>query len=118
MADDEPNILAIAGNALKQAGYEVTMVPNGQEAVQKATEKTPDLILLDRNMPIMDGLEACKKIRDIEELKNVPVIFLTAQSSEKERIEGLVGGANDYLTKPFNMIELLERVNTAITAKH
>lgn len=117
MADDEPNILSIAGNELKAAGYDVFTAPNGREAVSKAIEINPDLILLDRNMPVMDGLEACKKMREVEMLKKTPMIFLTAQNTDKERIEGLVGGANDYLTKPFNMNELLERVKSALSAK-
>lgn len=115
MADDEINILAIAGAALKQQGYDIITVSNGEEAVKKALAEMPDLIILDRNMPVMGGLEACKKIRKTGALNNIPVIFLTAQNSEKEILEGLAGGANDYLTKPFNMNDLIERVNAVFS---
>ena len=87
MADDESNILNFASTALIQAGYEVMTVSNGADAVTKALAELPDLIILDRNMPVMGGLEACKKIRESKELKKTPVIFLTAQSSDKEVLE-------------------------------
>ena len=110
MADDEANILNIAGGMLRDFGYEVITACDGQEAFEKALVEKPDLIILDRNMPRMDGIEACRKIRDTSDLKGIPVIFLTAREEEKEIFEGLREGANDYITKPFNLTELKERI--------
>jgi two-component system alkaline phosphatase synthesis response regulator PhoP len=118
MADDEENILKLAGGALEELGYEVFTANNGAAAFEKALIEKPDLIILDRNMPVMEGTEVCRKLKDNEEMKNVPVIFLTARDEEKEMIEGLKLGACDYLTKPFSLAELKTRVENILAKEH
>ena len=110
MADDEINILTLSGEALKQQGYDIITASNGLMAMEKAISEKPDLIILDRQMPGMSGLEVCKKIRETTELRNVPVIFLTGQDTKAEIMEGYSEGANEYITKPFNLNELIETV--------
>jgi len=110
MADDERNILNLAGEALRQLGYEVITVYDGISAYEKAVEWRPDLIILDRHMPGMEGIEVCKKIRENGEIQSTPIIFLTAQDTKEEIIQGYSEGANDYITKPFNMNELMESI--------
>ncbi len=110
MADDEANILRLSGEALKQQGYEILTAQNGIDAYQKAVAERPDLVILDRQMPGMTGIEVCKKIRENPDIRTVPVIFLTGQDSKAEIMEGYSEGANEYLTKPFNMNELIDTV--------
>lgn len=110
MADDEANILRLSGEALKQQGYEILTAQNGIDAYQKAVAEKPDLVILDRQMPGMTGIEVCKKIRENPDIRTVPVIFLTGQDSKAEIMEGYSEGANEYLTKPFNMNELIDTV--------
>lgn len=107
IVDDEKNIVDIIAFNLKKEGYEVIKAMNGQEGVRCAMEMNPDLILLDIMMPIMDGYEACKKIR---EKKNTPIIMLTARAEEVDKVLGLELGADDYVTKPFGIRELMARV--------
>ena len=114
IADDEANILNLAGETLRQFGYEVITAGDGKSAIEKAISERPDLIVLDRNMPGMDGTEVCRKIRDNKFIGTTPIIFLTAQDSNKQILEGLAQGANDYITKPFNMSELTERVKSLL----
>lgn len=110
MADDETNILNLSGETLRQQGYEVITASNGSEAWEQIVSEKPDLVILDRQMPGMTGLEVCKKIRDTAELRSTPVIFLTGQDSKAEIMEGYSEGASEYITKPFNMNELIEAV--------
>jgi len=110
MADDETNILNLSGETLRQQGYEVITASNGSEAWERIVSEKPDLVILDRQMPGMTGLEVCKKIRDTAELRSTPVIFLTGQDSKAEIMEGYSEGASEYITKPFNMNELIETV--------
>ncbi len=110
MADDETNILNLSGETLRQQGYEVITASNGSEAWERIVSEKPDLVILDRQMPGMTGLEVCKKIRDTAELRSTPVIFLTGQDSKAEIMEGYSEGASEYITKPFNMNELIEAV--------
>ena len=92
--------------------YQLRVAKNGQQALQVATKNPPDLILLDVLMPVMDGHETCQALKAKETTQDIPVIFLTAQSETKDLIRGFDLGAVDYITKPFNMRELLARVNT------
>jgi len=115
MADDEVNITSMAGAVLSDAGYEVITAKNGLEACEKALEQKPDLIILDRNMPVMDGIEACKKIRDTKGISGIPIVFLTGRDDDKEILEGLRSGAEDYITKPFNISEFKKRVEEILS---
>ena len=107
IVDDEKNILDIIAFNLKKEGYQIIKASDGEEGVKKAMEENPDLILLDIMMPKMDGYEACKKIR---EKKNTPIIMLTARAEEVDKVLGLELGADDYVTKPFGVRELMARV--------
>ncbi|MBR4015591.1 MAG: response regulator transcription factor [Anaerotignum sp.] len=107
IVDDEKNIVEIIAFNLKKEGYQVLKAADGEEGVKKAMEEDPDLILLDIMMPKMDGYEACKKIR---EKKQTPIIMLTARAEEVDKVLGLELGADDYVTKPFGVRELMARV--------
>ena len=107
IVDDEKNIADIIAFNLKKEGYQVIKAGDGEEGVKMAMEENPDLILLDIMMPKMDGYEACKKIR---EKKNTPIIMLTARAEELDKVLGLELGADDYVTKPFGVRELMARV--------
>lgn len=107
IVDDEKNIVEIIAFNLKKEGYQVIKAADGEEGLQKALEEDPDLILLDIMMPKMDGYEVCKKIR---EKKNTPIIMLTARAEEVDKVLGLELGADDYVTKPFGVRELMARV--------
>ena len=107
VVDDEQNIVNIISFNLKKEGYEVLNAFNGEEALKIIFEENPDLILLDIMMPIMDGYEVCKKVR---EKLNTPIIMLTARAEEVDKVLGLELGADDYVTKPFGTRELMARV--------
>ncbi|MBE6007612.1 MAG: response regulator transcription factor [Lachnospiraceae bacterium] len=107
VVDDEMNIVNILAFNLKKEGYEVITAFDGAEGIKKAYEQEPDLILLDVMMPIIDGYEACRKIR---ERFQTPIIMLTAKAEEVDKVLGLELGADDYVTKPFSVRELMARV--------
>jgi len=106
LIDDEKDIVKLLSDFFGMQGYTVFTAMNGLEALEKISVG-PDIILLDINMPEMDGLEVCKKIRNYV---SCPIIFLTAKIEERDRINGLVIGGDDYLTKPFSLEELGARV--------
>lgn len=107
IVDDEKNIVDIIAFNLKKEGYQVITAADGEEGVEKTFSENPDLILLDIMMPKMDGYEACRKIR---EKKHTPIIMLTARAEEVDKVLGLEMGADDYVTKPFGVRELMARV--------
>ena len=107
VVDDEKMIRTLLNVNLSKEGYNVIEATDGMEAVQMATEKKPDLILLDVMIPKLDGLSVCKKIKNI---MNVPIVMVTAKDSELDKIVGLELGADDYVTKPFSIRELIARV--------
>lgn len=107
IVDDEKNIVDIIAFNMKKEGYEVVKAMDGEEGLRLTFEENPDLILLDIMMPKMDGYEVCKKIR---EKKNTPIIMLTARAEEVDKVLGLELGADDYVTKPFGIRELVARV--------
>jgi len=114
VVDDEKNIVDIIKFNLKKEGYEVVTAANGEEAIAKTYEENPDLILLDIMMPKVDGYEACKKIR---EKYDTPIIMLTARAEEVDKVLGLELGADDYVTKPFGVRELMARVKANLRRK-
>lgn len=111
VVDDEPNILSIVEAYLIVQKYEVVRALTGAEALQKFEETDPDLIILDLMLPDISGVEVCRKIRAHSE---VPIIMLTAKSSEKDILAGLKIGADDYVSKPFSPKELVARVETVL----
>lgn len=112
IVDDETNIVDILTFNLKREGYEVSAAYDGREGLRMARECSPDLILLDVMLPFMDGFEVCKKLRETDRL--TPIIMLTAREEERDKVFGLELGADDYITKPFSVRELLARVKTNI----
>ena len=111
VVDDEELLVKGIRFNLQNEGYEVLTGSNGLEAVQIAQTKQPDLIVLDVMMPEMDGLTACSKIR---EFSNIPIILLTAKADDMDKLIGFDHGADDYLTKPFNILELKARIRALL----
>ena len=107
VVDDEKLIVKGIRFSLEQDGMEVDCAYDGEEAVEKAKEKKYDIILLDLMLPKMDGLEVCQQIR---EFSNVPIVMLTAKGEDMDKILGLEYGADDYITKPFNILEVKARI--------
>ena len=111
VVDDEELLVKGIRFNLQNEGYEVLSGSNGLEALQLAQSHKPDLIILDVMMPEMDGLTACAKIR---EFSNVPIILLTAKTDDMDKLMGFDNGADDYLTKPFNILELKARIRALL----
>jgi DNA-binding response OmpR family regulator len=111
IVDDEPRYLRLMEANLVTEGYQVLEATNGQQAVDIVAEKHPDLVFLDIMMPILDGFEACERIR---EFSNIPIIMVTARGNENDRVRGLDLGADDYIVKPFSATELLARARAVL----
>ena len=111
VVDDDPQIRRVLRTALIEHGYEATDARNGEEAIERLREEKPSLIILDMNMPGMNGLETCRTIRSTS---NIPIIMLTVRDSEADKIAALDAGADDYVTKPFSSPELLARIRAAL----
>ncbi len=111
IVDDEPRYLRLMEANLVTEGFQVIKATNGQEAVDLVASHQPDLVLLDVMMPILDGFEACERIR---EFSSVPIIMVTARGEENARVRGLDLGADDYIVKPFAAPELLARVRAVL----
>jgi two-component system response regulator RegX3 len=107
LADDEPDILEPVSYALRQEGFEVSSVPDGEQALEAARSGQFDVLILDVVMPKLSGLDACRTLRAESE---VPIIMLSARDSELDRVLGLELGADDYISKPFSTAELISRV--------
>ncbi len=112
IAEDEADMAAGLRDNLQFEGYEVLVAADGEAALKLALEKSPDIVLLDIMMPKLDGLEVCKRIRQAG--FTIPVLMLTAKSQEIDIVRGLEMGADDYVTKPFSIRELLARVKAAL----
>lgn len=110
LVDDEPDILEILGYNLTQEGYQVYSATNGKEAVKQAVKLQPHLVIMDVMMPEMDGMEACEQIREIPELKDTIITFLTARSEDYSQVAGYDAGADDYITKPIKPKLLISKV--------
>ncbi|WP_299025306.1 response regulator [uncultured Thermanaerothrix sp.] len=118
VAEDERDIRELIAFTLRFAGYEVTTVSNGEEAVQVAAQIRPALILMDVRMPRMDGYQACQTLKANPDLKHIPVVFLSAKGQESEIQAGLAAGATEYLLKPFAPDELTRRVRELLEKHH
>jgi DNA-binding response OmpR family regulator len=115
VVEDEPDIAELIKRTLERAGdLHVDGASTGESAIEKAADLLPDAIVLDLNLPVIDGLEVCRVLRARETSSTVPIIMLTARTSEAERIRGLDVGADDYVTKPFSPRELAARVRAAL----
>ena len=111
LVDDDPKLSAFVARQLRSEGYQLETARDGQEALDKATTRPPDLILLDLSMPVMDGTEALTRLRQWYEQ---PIIIISATDEEKQKDQALELGADDYLTKPFGLAELTARVRSAL----
>jgi DNA-binding response OmpR family regulator len=111
VAEDERDIRELINFTLSFAGHEITLAANGEEAVAKAQEVLPDLIMMDVRMPKVTGYEACRQMKDIEAVKNIPVVFLSAKGQDEEIATGMEVGAIDYILKPFAPDELTQRIS-------
>jgi DNA-binding response OmpR family regulator len=114
LADDEKDLTWAICHALSNEGYQVLTAHDGAEALRMAVEHRPDLVLLDIVMPILDGLQVCRELRRSPELAKVPILFMTERTAIEDRVLGLDQGANDYLTKPFDLRELRARVRALL----
>jgi DNA-binding response OmpR family regulator len=111
VVEDEPDIAKVLRMLLERAGHEVTVAADGRQGLRTLHDERPDLVLLDIGLPVLDGWVVLERIRDVSE---VPVLLLTARGLEADKVRGLRGGADDYLTKPFSNSELLARVDAIL----
>ncbi len=114
VVDDEPHIRKILAFLLEQNGFGVLMAEDGEVALEQARQHLPDLILLDLMMPKMDGYQVCQHLREDFRTAQIPIIIVTAKGNVSEKVRGLKGGANDYLTKPYDHAELIARVRNML----
>lgn len=114
VVDDEHDFRAIVSHVLDRGGYDVVAAGNGEDGLKMFADYTPDLVVLDGNLPDMDGIDVCRKLRATEKGKLVPVVMCTVRSAVGVVGDGLSAGVTDYVVKPFEMEELLERVEKAL----
>lgn len=112
--DDSGSLRQMVAFSLKAAGYDVVQAVDGQDGLDKAKEKTVDLVLTDQNMPIMDGLTLIKSLRELGSYQKVPILMLTTESSDEMKAKGKAAGANGWLVKPFDPKRLIEVVQKVI----
>ena len=114
IVEDEKALAEILEYNFKKEGYAVDTASDGEIALDKIIFKAPDLVILDWMLPKLSGIELCKKVRSNKKIKNIPIIMLTARGEEEDRLKGLEMGADDYVTKPFSINELLARAKTVL----
>ncbi|HME42732.1 MAG TPA: response regulator transcription factor [Syntrophorhabdales bacterium] len=114
VVDDEQDIIELISSNLQREGYTVILAMTGEEALELLKTTTPDLIVLDLMLPGIQGLEVCRQIRALPEHADIPILILSAKGSEVDRILGLEMGADDYMTKPFSVRELISRIRAAL----
>lgn len=112
LIEDEPNVISLIQRSLSASGHEITIAMDGQSGVQMALQHTFDLIILDLMIPVINGMEVCRKLRRVEIW--TPILMLTALSTTENIVSGLDAGADDYMTKPFKLAELEARIRTLI----
>ena len=114
IVEDEDTLIELLEYNFKKEGYTVETATDGESALDKILFKSPDLIILDWMLPKLSGIELCRQIRNTKQIKNIPVIMLTARGEERDRLKGLEMGADDYVTKPFSINELLARAKAVL----
>ncbi len=110
IVEDDRSLLDVLVYNLQQAGYVVSVAHDGQDGLNQAQQKLPDLIILDRMLPVLDGLEVCRRLRGDPATQDTLVLMLTAKAEESDQVVGLAMGADDYVTKPFSVKVLIERI--------
>jgi len=114
VVEDEDALATLLHYNLDKEGYQVAVAADGEEALTLASERAPDLVILDWMLPKVSGIEVCRRLRGRTDTRNVPIIMLTARGEESDRIRGLDTGADDYVVKPFSMVELTARVRAVM----
>lgn len=117
VVDDDPVGLKLITTMLQDSGYDTLTAPDGRQCLACATQSKPDLILMDINMPDMDGITACKLIKQVETLESLPVVFVTASADDDTLEKAFKAGGSDYVRKPVNRVELLARVGSAMAQR-
>jgi two-component system phosphate regulon response regulator PhoB len=112
--EDEDALATLLQYNLEKEGYDVVIASDGEEGLVQVDERQPDLVLLDWMLPKVSGIEVCRRLRGRAETRNLPIIMLTARGEESDRVRGLDTGADDYLTKPFSMVELIARIRAVL----
>lgn len=114
VADDDPIVIQLLTHMLTEAGYEADAVSDGQQCLERVAQAQPDLILMDISMPEMDGVTACRRLKEMPGLEHIPVVFVTSNADD-ETLEGaFAAGGSDYVRKPVNRVELLVRVGSVL----
>ena len=116
IVEDEKDIVKMLDYNLKKEGYKTLVAHDGEDALDMANTKHPDLILLDLMLPGLDGLEVCKELKSERKTSAIPVIMLTAKAQESDKVVGLELGADDYVTKPFDHDDLLQKINKLLNS--
>ncbi|MBA7479706.1 Alkaline phosphatase synthesis transcriptional regulatory protein PhoP [subsurface metagenome] len=114
VVDDEKDVLNLVRRVLIRGGFEVITASDGKEGLAKVYSEAPDLMILDINMPVMDGWQVCRKIRGDPLYKHLPIIMLTVRRAKTDQLKGLDLGGDEYITKPFSPTELIARVKTVL----
>ncbi len=114
IVEDERDIVELLRYNLREADFKVDTVRNGADALQRAVDNSPDLILLDLMLPEVDGLIVCRLLKNDPRTRNIPIVMLTAKTEEQDRVTGLELGADDYITKPFSPREVVLRINAVL----
>jgi two-component system phosphate regulon response regulator PhoB len=114
VVEDEAALVTLLRYNLEREGFRVIAARDGEEALLLAREQKPDLVLLDWMLPLLSGIEVCRQVRRMPELRQVPIIMLTARGEEGDKLRGLDSGADDYVTKPFSPSELIARVRAVL----
>ncbi|MBI3491441.1 MAG: response regulator transcription factor, partial [Acidobacteria bacterium] len=115
IVEDERDVASLIKHAVERGGdVEAEIVASGDTALKAVSERPPDLLVLDLNLPVLDGVEVCRILRSRSDTRHVPIIILTARTTEDDRVSGLELGADDYITKPFSLRELTARVRAVL----
>jgi DNA-binding response OmpR family regulator len=117
VVDDEPDLVETVRFSLELEGYQVLAAYNGEDGLNQARKDSPDLILLDLMLPKLDGYKVCRLLKFDERYKHIPILMLTAKAQEKDKILGKETGADDYMTKPFDIDQLMEKVKFYLNKK-
>lgn len=117
VVDDEPAIIASLAYCLEQEGFRVILAPNGEEALNQVLAQVPDLIISDIMMPGIDGYEFCRRIREYYKTRQIPFLFLSAKGTVENKLKGMKMGGDDYITKPFELSELILKVRRILARR-